>query len=175
MGQETASQSEEVSMRLARLETELGSVTEQLKLAQESEAKARHESLEHVKNAKEAQEKYERELMQHASDVETLNAIREQIEQSRSKIAILEQTLARSETELVTGRTSWEAQKELLEKEASEKARRCAELDKQVDVMQQQIVTLSSRMAAATRLSEIALRWVLTITEKLIISEALNL
>lgn len=161
MDQETAHQSEEVSMRISRLEIELASMTEQFKMAEESEAKARHDSLEQTRHAKEAQEKYERELMQHAADVEQLNVVREQLEQSHSQLSVLQQTLARVETELTTGRTSWDAQKEMLEKEASEKARRCAELDKQVDVMQQQIVTLSSRMAAATRLSEIALRFVL--------------
>ena len=161
MGQETAHQSEEVSHKITRLEADLASVTEQLKLAQESEAKARQESLEQMKNAKEAQEKYERELMQVAADVEQLNAVREQLELNRSQFAVVQQTLARTETELESGRTSWESQKEMLEKDASEKSRRCSELDKQIDLMEQQIVTLSARMAAATRVQEIAVRFVL--------------
>ena len=167
MGQETAHQSEEVSHKITRLEADLASVTEQLKLAQESEAKARQESLEQVKNAKEAQEKYERELMQHAADVEQLNAVREQLELNRSQFAVVQQTLARTETELESGRTSWESQKEMLEKDASEKSRRCSELDKQIDLMEQQIVTLSARMAAATRVQEISVRFVLILDSKL--------
>ncbi|XP_032788122.2 nucleoprotein TPR isoform X2 [Daphnia magna] len=158
LGRATAHQSEEVSNRIIQLEANLASLTDQVRLAEESEAKARQEALDQVKHAKEAQEKYERELMQHAADVEQLNAIREQVEQSRSQLSLLQQTSARLEAELASGRTSWQAQKEMLEKEASEKARRCSDLDKQVDVMQQQIVTLSSRMAAATRCQEIAVR-----------------
>lgn len=160
MGRATAHQSEEVSNRIIQLEANLASLTDQVRLAEESEAKARQEALDQVKHAKEAQEKYERELMQHAADVEQLNAVREQVEQSRSQLSLLQQTSARLEAELASGRTSWQAQKEMLEKEASEKARRCSDLDKQVDVMQQQIVTLSSRMAAATRCQEIAVRYV---------------
>ncbi|KAI9556759.1 Nucleoprotein TPR [Daphnia sinensis] len=158
LGRATAHQSEEVSNRITQLEASLASLTDQVKLAEESEAKARQEALDQVKHAKEAQEKYERELMQHAADVEQLNAVREQVEQSRTQLALLQQTSARLEAELASGRSSWQAQKEMLEKEASEKARRCSDLDKQVDVMQQQIVTLSSRMAAATRCQEIAVR-----------------
>lgn len=160
LGQATAHQSEEVSNRITLLEAELASMAENFKLAKDSEAKAREEALDQVKNAKEAQEKYERELMQHAADVEQLNSVREQFEQTLSQLAVLQQTSARLETELASGRTSWETQKEMLEKEASEKARRCSDLDKQVDLMQQQIVTLSTRMAAATRCQEIAVRLV---------------
>ena len=166
VAKETAHQFEEFSHKITRLEADLASVTEQLKLAQESEAKARQESLEQVKNAKEAQEKYERELMQHAADVEQLNAVREQLELNRSQFAVVQQTLARTETELESGRTSWESQKEMLEKDASEKSRRCSELDKQIDLMEQQIVTLSARMAAATRVQEIAVRFVLILDSK---------
>ncbi|XP_057373674.1 nucleoprotein TPR-like [Daphnia carinata] len=158
LGRATAHQSEEVSNRITQLEANVASLTDQVRLAEESEAKARQESLDQVKHAKDAQEKYERELMQHAADVEQLNAVRERVEQSRSQLALLQQTSARLEAELATGRSSWQAQKEMLEKEASEKARRCSDLDKQVDVMQQQIVTLSSRMAAATRCQEIAVK-----------------
>jgi nucleoprotein TPR len=160
LGQATAHQSEEVSNRITRLEAELASMAEKVQFAEASEAKAREEALHQIKNAKEAQEKYERELMQHAADVEQLNVVREQFERTRSELAVLQQTSARLETELASGRVSWEAQKEMLEKEASEKARRCCDLDKQVDLMQQQIVTLSTRMAAATRCQEIAVRFV---------------
>lgn len=161
LGQEKANISEEVSARISRLENELHSKTEQVKVAEESETKARLELLEQVRQAKEAQEKYERELVQHAADVEQLNTVREHMEQSRAQIASLQHNLVRLETELSNGRSSWESQKGMLEKEANEKAKRCTELDKQVDVMQQQIVTLSTRMAAATRVQEIAVRCVL--------------
>jgi nucleoprotein TPR len=77
LGQATAHQSEEVSNRITALEAELASMAEKFKLAEDSEAKAREEALDQVKNAKEAQEKYERELMQHAADVEQLNSVRD--------------------------------------------------------------------------------------------------
>lgn len=164
LGQATAHQSEEVSMRISRLETELASASEQLKRAEELEAAARHDCIEQAKHSKDAQEKYERELMQHAADVETLNAARAQLELDRTQLGAVQQTLARVEQELENGRSSWNGQREMLEKEVAEKSRRCAELDKQVDLMQQQIVTLSARMAAATRVQEINNRLVVFVS-----------
>lgn len=84
--------------------------------------------------------------------------MREQTEQTRSRLAFVEQALARAEEELSTGKQSWESQRTMLEQEASEKARRCAELDKQLDITQQQLVALSSRLAATTHVQEIAVR-----------------
>ena len=158
LDKETANQSEEVSMKIGRLEAELSSAMSKSAQLEESEGKVRQELLEQAKQVKEAQEKYERELMQHAADVEQLNSIRELLEERKDRLGFLQQTVARLEEELSSARSSWHAQKEMLEKEATEKSKRCAELDKEVDIMQQQIVTLSTRMAAVTRVQETALK-----------------
>ena len=93
-----------------------------------------------------------------AADVEKLNSTREAAEQIRSRLAVVEQTLAGAEEELSKGRQSWDTQRVMLEQEAADKARRCAELDKQLDITQQQLVELSARMAATTHVQEIAVR-----------------
>lgn len=147
-------------MKAQRLESELSSALAKSKEAEEAASKAREEFLEQAKQTKEAQEKYERELMQHAADVEQLNVVREQMEQSRAQLASDEEKIARLEQELVSARTSWNGQKEMLTKESAEKTARCAELDKEVDIMQQQIVTLSTRMEALSRIQERPVRWV---------------
>ena len=154
MGQASADQSEEILMKAQRLEVELSSALAKSKEAEGAASKAREEFLEQAKQTKEAQEKYERELMQHAADVEQLNVVREQMEQGRAKLASDEEKIARLEQELVSARTSWITQKEMLAKESAEKTLRCAELDKEVDIMQQQIVTLSTRMEALSRVQE---------------------
>ena len=159
LGQAKVFQSIEASKR-SLLETELASVSSLLKHAEESEAAARRDYIEQANHSKEAQEKYERELMLHAADVETLNAVRAQIESDRAQLGTIQQTLARVEQELENSRSSWNGQREMLEKDLAEKSRRCAELDKQVDLMQQQIVNISARMAAATRVAEISFRLV---------------
>lgn len=158
LDQASADQSEEVLMKAQRLETELSSALAKNKEAEEAVSKAREEFLEQAKQTKEAQEKYERELMQHAADVEQLNVIREQMEQSRTQSASDGEKIARLEQELISARTSWNVQKEMLVKESAEKTLRCTELDKEVDILQQQIVTLSTRMEALTRVQERPIR-----------------
>ncbi len=62
------------------------------------------------------------------------------------------------EQELRAGIGGWEAREKTLLEQAAQVAARCAELDKQVDLMQQQMVTMSNRMAAVTRVQETAVR-----------------
>lgn len=126
-GQATSDQTEATSARIARLESEVTSLTEEVNRAQESERTVRADCLYQTQQAKEAHEKYERELMQRKSilvlfstfiscsfpfffldavDVEKLNLMREQGEQIRARLAIVEETLARAEEELSNGRQS---------------------------------------------------------------------
>ena len=106
LGQETASQSEEVTLKAARLESELEQAGVKLKAALEAEAKLRHEYLEQVVVAKEAQEHYERKLVQHAADLEQLNSSREKLEQYRVQVASGLENAARLQQELDSGKTS---------------------------------------------------------------------
>lgn len=64
LGQATTDQTEATSSRIIRLESEVASLTEALKRAEESEKTARTDFLEQAQQAKEAHERYERELMQ---------------------------------------------------------------------------------------------------------------
>ena len=158
MGQATANQSEEVLIKVQRLESELSSTSTKASELEQVASKARQDFLEQAQQTKDAQENYERELMQHAADVEQLNSVRQQLEQIRLQLTADEEKMCRLEQELTSGRSCWNDQKEILVKETAEKTVRCAELDKQVDIMQQQIVTLSTRMEALSRVQEKAVR-----------------
>ena len=158
LGRATAHQSEEVVQKIERLEAELLTAGDRLRLAEESTEQARRECLEAVKVSADAQDKYERELVQHAAAVEQLTVVKHALEERRAEKNATEQTLARCREELETGKSSWLLQKAQLESQSSQLAARCAELDKQVDLTQQQIVTMSTRMAAVTRVQEMSVK-----------------
>lgn len=129
---------------MERLATELASANERLLAAEAAEARARSECLDLASQSREAREKYERGSVEHA---------------------ILEKSLACIEEELAGARKSWNDQRRQLELDAADKGHRCAELEKQVDSMQQLIATLSFRMAVATRVQEISVRSDTSVTE----------
>jgi len=143
-------------------------MVEKVKLAENSEAKARQETSNLLKHAKEVQAKYETELIRHTADVEQLNAVREEMEQLeqnhsqlQARLALLQQTSLQLETEFTNDRTSWQAQRDLLEKESSVKDQRCAKRKRMIDALQKQINSLSSRLAEATRCQEVFMRFCL--------------
>ena len=81
--------------------------------------------------------------MLHAAEVETLNAVRAQlVTNQQTYLQVLENS-----------RSSWNGQREMLENDLNEKCRRCAELEKQVELLQQHIVNINVRLA-----EEISLR-----------------
>ena len=81
--------------------------------------------------------------MLHAAEVETLNAV-------RAQLVTNQQTYLQ---DLENSRSSWNGQREMLENDLNEKCRRCAELEKQVELLQQHIVNINVRLA-----EEISLR-----------------
>ena len=81
--------------------------------------------------------------MLHAAEVETLNAV-------RAQLVTNQQTYLQ---DLENSRSSWNGQREMLENDLNEKCRRCSELEKQVESLQQHIVNINVRLA-----EEISLR-----------------
>lgn len=163
---ETAILPEKMAKRITELEVDVASMVENVKLAKESEAKARKEASGLLKHAKEVQERYENELIQHTSDVGQLNAVREEMDQLEQRysaleirFALLQQASMQQETEFSSERTSWQAQKELVEKAIFEKAQRSAKRKKLIEALQKQITSLNSRIAAATRSQEVVSRF----------------
>ncbi|EFX85564.1 hypothetical protein DAPPUDRAFT_237809 [Daphnia pulex] len=163
LGNEDAN-GQKLSNRIAELEADLAAMVEKVKLAENSEAKARQETSNLLKHAKEVQEKYEKELIRHTADVEQLNSVREEMEQLEqnhsqleARLALLQQTSMQLETEFISDRTSWQAQKDLLEKESSEKDQRCAKRKRLIGALQMQITSLSSHITETNRCQEIAL------------------
>ncbi len=164
LGNEEANR-QKLSNRIVELEADLAAMVEKVKLAENSEAKARQETSNLLKHAKEVQEKYEKELIRHTADVEQLNSVREEMEQLEqnhsqleARLALLQQTSMQLETEFISDRTSWQAQKDLLEKESSEKDQRCAKRKRLINALQKQITSLSYRITEANRCQEILMR-----------------
>lgn len=156
---------QKLSNRIAELEADLAAMVEKVKLAENSEAKARQETSNLLKHAKEVQEKYEKELIRHTADVEQLNSVREEMEQLEqnhsqleARLALLQQTSMQLETEFISDRTSWQTEKDLLEKESAEKDQRCAKRKRLIGALQNQITSLSSHITEANRCQEILMR-----------------
>ena len=153
---------EKMVKRVTELEADLASMTEKAKLADESSAKARQEASSLLKHAQEIQEKYENELIQHTIDVGQLNAVREKMNkleqshsQQKSKLALIQ----KHATKFISEQTSWQAQKEIYEKENLEKGQKCAKRKKMIESLENQINRLNSRIASATRCQEVLSRY----------------
>lgn len=67
-----------------------------------------------AKIAAEAQNKYERELMLHASDVEALQAAKEQVAKNSTIKQQLEEAAQKAEAALRESRASWEERERML-------------------------------------------------------------
>jgi hypothetical protein len=156
----TSHQSEEVSSQITTLEAKSASMTEEVELAEDSEVKLCEKASDQVKNVEIAQVKYDRESIQHAAYLEQLNAVHEQFEQIHSQLVILQQMSARIESELSSDRVSWIAEKEEMDKEITEKVRRCFDLETNVDLMLKKMILSSKRSVAETRCHQVAERFV---------------
>lgn len=78
-------QSEEVSTKIARLESDLLFVVEQAELAEESEAAAHQQALNEVKRSMEDRERFENELLRRTAEVQQLKS---DLEQTRSQLTV---------------------------------------------------------------------------------------
>uniref|UniRef100_A0A803TS71 Nucleoprotein TPR n=1 Tax=Anolis carolinensis TaxID=28377 RepID=A0A803TS71_ANOCA len=116
-----------------------------------NEQHAKRDCQEQAKIAAEAQNKYERELMLHASDVEALQAAKEQVTKNSGIKQQLEEAAQKAESTLRESKASWEERERTLKDEASKLASRCADLEKQNQLLHEQLETLSDKMMSSVK------------------------
>ncbi|XP_026559032.1 nucleoprotein TPR isoform X1 [Pseudonaja textilis] len=141
----------ELKKNLSNMKSELQEALQRANTALSNEQQAKRDCQEQAKIAAEAQSKYERELMLHASDVEALQAVKEQVAKNSTIKQQLEEAAQKAESTLRESRASWEERERALKDEASKLASRCADLEKQSQLLHEQLETLSNKMMASMK------------------------
>ncbi|XP_078680358.1 nucleoprotein TPR-like isoform X2 [Branchiostoma floridae x Branchiostoma belcheri] len=131
---------------LSSLQTEVRDALQKAEDANRKEQAARNDLEQQVKLASEAQDKYERELMLHAADVQALSAVKEQLEDHNDKLSAAQEEAKKAGEELRLAKVSWEEQKRIQEQSMSSVQSRCQELEKQNNLLHEQIEKLSNQM-----------------------------
>ncbi|XP_062836814.1 nucleoprotein TPR isoform X2 [Anolis carolinensis] len=141
----------ELKKNLASMKSELQEALQRASTALSNEQHAKRDCQEQAKIAAEAQNKYERELMLHASDVEALQAAKEQVTKNSGIKQQLEEAAQKAESTLRESKASWEERERTLKDEASKLASRCADLEKQNQLLHEQLETLSDKMMSSVK------------------------
>uniref|UniRef100_A0A670IJL4 Nucleoprotein TPR n=1 Tax=Podarcis muralis TaxID=64176 RepID=A0A670IJL4_PODMU len=141
----------ELKKNLASMKSEVQEALQRANTALTNEQHAKRDCQEQAKIAAEAQNKYERELMLHASDVEALQAAKEQVAKNSTKKQQLEEAAQKAEAALRESRASWEERERMLKDEASKLASRCEDLEKQNRLLHEQLETLSDKMMSSMK------------------------
>ncbi|KAJ7332338.1 hypothetical protein JRQ81_014518 [Phrynocephalus forsythii] len=141
----------ELKKNLASMKAEVQEALQRASAALNNEQQAKRDCQEQAKIAAEAQNKYERELMLHASDVEALQAAKEQVAKNSAIKQQLEDAAQKAESALRESRASWEERERTLKNEASNLASRCEDLEKQNRLLHEQLETLSEKMIASVK------------------------
>ncbi|CAH1255215.1 TPR [Branchiostoma lanceolatum] len=131
---------------LSSLQTEVRDALQKAEDADRKEQEARNDLEQQVKLASEAQDKYERELMLHAADVQALSAVKEQLEDHNDKLSAAQEEARKAQEELRLGKVSREEQKRIQEQSMTTLQSRCQELEKQNNLLHEQIEKLSNQM-----------------------------
>ncbi|XP_013914996.1 PREDICTED: nucleoprotein TPR-like [Thamnophis sirtalis] len=133
------------------MKSELQEALQRANAALSNEQQAKRDCQEQAKIAAEAQSKYERELMLHSSDVEALQAVKEQVATNSAIKQQLEEAAQKAESTLRESKASWEERERALKDEASKLASRCQDLEKQSQLLHEQLETLSNKMMASMK------------------------
>ncbi|XP_039176550.1 nucleoprotein TPR isoform X2 [Crotalus tigris] len=141
----------ELKKNLSNMKSELQEALQRANTALSNEQQAKRDCQEQAKIAAEAQSKYERELMLHSSDVEALQAVKEQVAKNSTIKQQLEEAAQKAESTLRESKASWEERERALKDEASKLASRCEDLEKQSQLLHEQLETLSNKMMASMK------------------------
>ncbi|XP_074858366.1 nucleoprotein TPR isoform X2 [Carettochelys insculpta] len=141
----------ELKKSLSNVQSEVQEALQRASTAINNEQQARRDCQEQAKIASEAQNKYERELMLHAADVEALQAAKNQVSKNSAIKQQLEEAAQKAESALLECKASWEERERMLKDEASKLGSRCEDLEKQNQLLHEQLENLSDKMVTSVK------------------------
>ncbi|TKA34185.1 hypothetical protein B0A50_00165 [Salinomyces thailandicus] len=126
---------------LARLRDDAERHTEEKKLYQE-DLKAQAEI------AQQAQQSYEDELLKHAEAARSLQSVRKEYNELRTEVAGIRAESEGAKQSLENGEENWNGQRDKLEREIQEAKRKREDVDRQNQLLHEQMESFSSELAA---------------------------